>query len=107
MTFLIQLLLGIVSLVLFFLVIKKIKRKLWLNNLKVGDDVNVTIYSKNCECQRKAKVTKIDNNITAKINKEIYDKCKKCSEKIGTDENGYNTCLYYVEEFKKNDVNKI
>lgn len=80
----------------------------WFKNLKDGDKVLVRIYSKFCECTRESTVLQNDGkNITARMSEEVHNNCVTCANLRAIDDDGENTCYYFVTKFSKGDVKKL
>jgi hypothetical protein len=102
--------LSVAVILLFIVVFKKIRKRIWFNNLKPGDKILVRIYSANCDCYKHSIVTNSvsDGFITASLDSETQSKCKECAFlNSGTDSGPDITCWYGVDSFNINAVSKI
>lgn len=101
---------GLILLIIFLLnyIIREFNKNKKFKIIKPGDKVLVTIYSEYCECERESNVIeKYENKIKARISEEVNKKCLQCSNFKAINEEGKNTCNYFVTEFSKFDVKKL
>lgn len=104
-------LLGLITIsivILIEIVYNSQKKYKWFKNLKPGDEIIVTIFSENCECERPSIVKEqLGNNVKAEMLTDTITNCENCAKINSKNEKNEPTCWYKVTVFNKKDVYKI